>query len=74
MTETTLDSTDLLRCGDVMQSDWSGWRYWAQLATGVVIAAAGLSVVLWNGPQETGATLLVLGTVLTGVMAIVGET
>ncbi len=55
-----------------MQDYLEGWGYWAQLACGVLMATAGLTVIVSAGPAETGTTLLVLGTVLTGATTITG--
>jgi hypothetical protein len=55
-----------------MQDYVEEWGYWAQLALGTLMAIAGLSVIVSAGPAETGTTLLVLGTVLTGATTIMG--
>ncbi len=56
-----------------MQDYLEGWRYWAQLAFGALMAIAGLTVIVSAGPAETGTTLLILGTVLTGTTTLASE-
>ena len=53
-----------------MRDCLADWRYWAQLSVGALMAVAGLAVVVSAGSAETGTTLLVLGTVLTGATTL----
>ena len=55
-----------------MQDYVEEWGYWAQLALGTLMGIAGLSVIVSAGPAETGTTLLVLGTAMTGVTTLTG--
>ena len=59
--------------GGLMQDHLEERRYWAQLVFGALMAIAGLTVIVSAGHVETGTTLLILGTVLTGTTTLASE-
>ena len=70
---TVLETAGLQWRGGLMQDYLEERHYWAQLACGALMAIAGLTVIVSAGSAETGTTLLILGTVLTGTTTLASE-